>query len=181
MFALLLPTVLAPVIGRYAALTGPRWWSVAALTACGAVLLSLSALSGEGPTTQALFVLHVALVGACIVIATTAHSAAISVASQKINPVTGQQPDKQVSQGIFRWLTTGTMLSGVNTAWSLGMFLGPASANTVPFTEVQAWSRLCCLWGSLCVLTGFGTWFSWRNWHAVRDLDADANAGEGHI
>ncbi|PHH64576.1 hypothetical protein CDD80_1112 [Ophiocordyceps camponoti-rufipedis] len=108
LFALILPSVLGPVIGRFAARHGPRWWNVAALAACGSCTAGLALVSGEAP-----FVLLVAGIGFCVTAIINANTASVLAVARSLD----RQPAVRRPLGV----TTGSLLGGLNTAWSLGL------------------------------------------------------------
>lgn len=165
MFALLSPTILSPILSKYAAQYGPRWMSVSACITCGALLVSLGELTHGDLTTRVLFVVHVTLIGVCIAIATNSHSIAVSVAAKKAEKLRAwaQSNEQELGWGLD-WLTPGIMVSGLSTGWSLGLLLGPASANFIHDGSDETWACLCRFWGGLCVLMGLGSWFTWKAW-----------------
>ncbi|UKZ76938.1 hypothetical protein TrVFT333_004653 [Trichoderma virens FT-333] len=84
MFALLLPMVGGPWVGKYTTLHGPRWFSTIASLACGVFIVTLGFLTGDDPTTQILFVVNVGFIGLCISLGTTTQTTAISAAAQRV-------------------------------------------------------------------------------------------------
>ncbi|KAK6542730.1 hypothetical protein TWF694_006672 [Orbilia ellipsospora] len=166
-FSLLLPTTLGPLIGRYATANKPHLWSNGALFGGAILLFSLSNLTGKSNLTQTLFVVNLFLIGLCINIVTNIHGAAISVAAQKIDELRKKvdEVDKDgetLKTWGWKFVTMGMILSGLSTAWSLGMVLGPVCAHIVEYTRSEGWMMLCWFWGILnvlCVAIGVGTGF----------------------
>ncbi|KAL7782672.1 major facilitator superfamily domain-containing protein [Trichoderma ceciliae] len=165
MFALLLPMVGGPWVGKYTTLHGPRWFSTIASLACGVFMITLGFLTGDDTTTQILFVINVGFIGLWISIGTTTQTTAISAAALRAESLktriraSGVEP----SWGL-RMLTPGMMLSGLSTAWALGLFLGPACGSIFHFSTNQEWMRLCCFLGMICLVTGGYCSLTWRKW-----------------
>ncbi|KAL6867167.1 MFS general substrate transporter [Trichoderma novae-zelandiae] len=165
MFALLLPMVGGPLVGKYTTLYGPRWFSTISALACGVFMVTLGFLTGDDTTTRVLFVVNIGLVGLCISFATTTQTTAISAAAQRVEALRSRvrASGVELSWGL-KMLTPGMMLSGLSTAWALGLFLGPACGNISHFNTNQEWMHLCCFLGMLSVLTGVYCSFTWTTW-----------------
>ncbi|PTB66116.1 MFS general substrate transporter [Trichoderma citrinoviride] len=165
MFALLLPMVGGPLVGRYTTLYGPRWFSTVSALACGVFMVTLGFLTGDDTTTRILFVVNVGSIGLCISLATTTQTTAISAAAQRLETLRSRI---RASGAELSWelkvLTPGMMLSGLSTAWALGLFLGPACGNIFHFSTNQEWMHLCCFLGMLSVLSGVYCSFTWTRW-----------------
>lgn len=165
MFALLLPMVGGPLVGKYTTLHGPRWFSSLASLACGVFMVTLGCLTGDDPTTQVLFVINIGLIGLCISLGTTTQTTAISAAAQRIEALRKRIQSSGVELSWqLRMLTPGMMLSGLSTAWALGLFLGPACGSIFHFNTNQEWLHLCCFLGIICVVTGFYCSSTWKKW-----------------
>lgn len=165
MFALLFPMVGGPLVGKYTTLNGPRWFSSLASLACGVFMVTLGCLTGDDPTTQILFVINIGLIGLCISLGTTTQTTAISAAAQRAEALRARIRSSGVELSWqLRILTPGMMLSGLSTAWALGLFLGPACGSIFHFNTNQEWLHLCCFLGILCVVTGFYCSSTWKKW-----------------
>lgn len=165
MFALLFPMVGGPLVGKYTTLNGPRWFSSLASLACGVFMVTLGCLTGDDPTTQVLFVINIGLIGLCISFGTTTQTTAISAAAQRAEALRARIRSSGVEiSWQLRMLTPGMMLSGLSTAWALGLFLGPACASVFHFNTNQEWLHLCCFLGIICVVTGFYCSTTWKKW-----------------
>ncbi|KAM0245773.1 hypothetical protein ACHAQJ_010456 [Trichoderma viride] len=165
MFALLLPTASSPLVGKYTGLNGPRWLSTIASLGCGVFMVTLGFLTGDDQTTQILFVMNIGFIGLCASLITTAHTAAISAAAQRAEILKTRIRASGVElSGWLRLLTPGMMLSGLSTAWALGVFLGPAFGSALHFSTNQEWMHLCCFLGMLCVVTGVYCSSTWKKW-----------------
>lgn len=165
MFALLFPMVGGPLVGKYTTLNGPRWFSSLASLACGVFMVTLGCLTGDDPTTQTLFVLNIGLIGLCISLGTTTQTTAISAAAQRAEVLRARIRSSGVEiSWKLRMLTPGMMLSGLSTAWALGLFLGPACGSIFHFSTNQEWLHLCCFLGMICVGTGFYCSSTWKKW-----------------
>lgn len=117
--------------------------------------------------TKALFVVHITLtlIGMCVTIVTNSHATAISTTAKKVDSMRCQARENCRDLGrVPKWFTMGLILSGLSTAWSLGMVMGPAFANKMHFSNQDSWSRFCSCLGGLCVLSGVASWYSWRDW-----------------
>jgi MFS family permease len=165
MFALLLPTAGGPWVGKYTTLNGPRWLSAIASFACGIFMITLGFLTGDDSTTQILFVINIGFVGLCASLITTAQTAAISAAAQRAETLRTRirASGVELSWGL-RMLAPGMMLSGLSTAWALGVFLGPACGSAFHFSTNQEWMHLCCFLGILCMVTGVYCSSTWKKW-----------------
>lgn len=165
MFALLFPMVGGPLVGKYTTLHGPRWFSCLASLACGVFMVTLGCLTGDDPTTQVLFVINIGLIGLCISFGTTTQTTAISAAAQRVEALKARirSSDVELSWQL-RMLTPGMMLSGLSTAWALGLFLGPACGSVFHFNTNQEWLHLCCFLGIICVVTSFYCSTTWKKW-----------------
>jgi MFS family permease len=165
MFALLLPMVGGPLVGKYTTLYGPRWFSTLSALACGVFMVTLGFLTGDDTTTRVLFVVNVGLIGLCISLATTTQTTAISAAAQRVAALRSRIRGSGVE---LRWelkmLTPGMMLSGLSTAWALGLFLGPACGHVFHFSTNTDWMHLCCFLGLLSTMTGVYCSFTWTTW-----------------
>lgn len=138
MFALLFPMVGGPLVGKYTTLNGPRWFSSLASLACGIFMVTLGCLTGDDPTTQILFVINIGLIGLCISFGTTTQTTAISAAAQRAETLRAHIRSSGVELNWkLRMLTPGMMLSGLSTAWALGLFLGPACGSIFHFSTNQ--------------------------------------------
>lgn len=165
MFALLLPMVGGPLVGKYTTLHGPRWFSTIASLACGVFMVTLGFLTGDDPTTQFLFVVNIGFIGLCISLGTTTQTTAISAAAQRAEALRSRIRASGVELSWeLRLLTPGMMLSGLSTAWALGLFLGPACGSIFHFSTNEEWMHLCCFLGVLCVVTGVYCSFTWKRW-----------------
>lgn len=165
MFALLFPMVGGPLVGKYTTLNGPRWFSSLASLACGIFMVTLGCLTGDDPTTQILFVINIGLIGLCISFGTTTQTTAISAAAQRAETLRAHIRSSGVELNWkLRMLTPGMMLSGLSTAWALGLFLGPACGSIFHFSTNQEWLHLCCFLGIICVATGFYCSSTWKKW-----------------
>lgn len=120
-------------------------------------MVSLGNLTDSGSATQIALVIHVVLIGVGIAIATSAHGTAILVEAQSAELLTAR--DGPAQSFWLGWLAPGMMVSGLSTAWSLGMFIGPACADAIQFTNDEGWASLCRLLGLSCIATGFATFF----------------------
>ncbi|KAF3903567.1 hypothetical protein AA313_de0202553 [Arthrobotrys entomopaga] len=166
-FALILPTVLGPFIGRYATV---RWWNTIASFSCAILLFSLGNLTGKSTPIQILFVVHLFLLGLCITFLNNIHGAAVSIAAQRIDEKRKRlaEVDKD-GEGLKTWgwkfATMSMILSGLSTAWSLGMVLGPVGEHIVDYIDNTGWMMLCWIWAALsllCLTAGRETWSIWR-------------------
>lgn len=165
MFALLLPMVGGPWVGKGTTSHGPRWFSTIALLACGVFMITLGFLTGDDAITQVLFVTNVGFVGLCISFATTTQTTAISAAVQRAEILRSRirASGVELNWGL-RMLTPGMMLSGLSTAWALGLFLGPACGSIFHFSTNQEWMHLCCFLGVMSVVAGIYCSFTWKKW-----------------
>lgn len=165
MFALLLPMVGGPLVGKYTTLYGPRWFSTIASLACGVFMVTLGFLTGDDPITQTLFVVNIGFIGLCISLGTTTQTTAISAAAQRIEALRSRIQASGIELSWeLRFLTPGMMLSGLSTAWALGLFVGPACGSIFHFSTNQEWRHLCCFLGVLCVITGIYCSSTWKKW-----------------
>lgn len=165
MFALLLPMVGGPLVGKYTTLNGPRWFSTIASLACGVFMVTLGFLTGDDPTTQILFVVNIGFIGLCISLGTTTQTTAISAAAQRAEALRSRIRGSGIELSWeLKMLTPGMMLSGLSTAWALGLFLGPACGSFFHFSTNQEWLHLCSFLGVLCVITGIYCSFTWKKW-----------------
>lgn len=165
MFALLFPMVGGPLVGKYTTLKGPRWFSSLASFACGVFMFSLGELTGDDPMTQILFVINIGFIGLCISLGTTSQTTAISAAAQRAETLRTRIQSSGVEMSWqLRMLTPGMMLSGLSTAWALGLFLGPACSSIFHFNTDQEWLHLCCFLGIICLVTSFYCSSTWKKW-----------------
>ncbi|PTB75495.1 MFS general substrate transporter [Trichoderma longibrachiatum ATCC 18648] len=165
MFALLLPMVGGPLVGKLTTLYGPRWFSTISALSCGVFMVTLGFLTGDDTTTRLLFVVNIGLVGLCISLATTTQTTAISAAAQRTEALRSRirAGGVELSWGL-KVLTPGMMLSGLSTAWALGLFLGPACGHVFHFSTNQEWKHLCWFLGMLSLLTGIYCSCTWTRW-----------------
>ncbi|RFU81903.1 hypothetical protein TARUN_283 [Trichoderma arundinaceum] len=165
MFALLLPMVGGPWVGKSTTLHGPRWFSTIASLACGVFMITLGFLTSDDPKTQALFVVNIGLIGLCISLGTTTQTTAISAAAQRAEILRNRIRASGIELSWeLRLLTPGMMLSGLSTAWALGLFLGPACGSIFHFSTNQEWMHLCCFLGTICLVTGVYCSLTWKTW-----------------
>ncbi len=160
MMLLLLPTTLAPWIGEFTMRHGPRWSSASALVTCGCFLIALGRFADQTRVHETMFVFLVFGIGLCIAITTNAHATAISAAAKWAEEKHGQ--GEAAAQ--TRWLSTGVALSGLSTAWSFGMFVGPVCAGSLRYDNGEPWARLCLYAGCFCIGPGIALSFTWRSW-----------------
>lgn len=128
-------------------------------------MVTLGFLTGDDTTTRVLFVVNVGLIGLCISLATTTQTTAISAAAQRLEALRSRIRARGVELSWeLKMLTPGMMLSGLSTAWALGLFLGPASGHIFHFSTDQEWMHLCWFLGLLSVMTGVYCCFTWTRW-----------------
>lgn len=165
MLALTLPAAVNPVIGKFTARQGPRWWSVGGFAVCGAALVSFGRVTGHSDTSHTFFVVHLAAVGVALAVLVNSNQVAISVASQKYGLAKTRATATCEDLGLMlSWISASTMLSGVTTSWAAGNLLGPAYSSLIDYVEDEGWRTFCSGLGGMCFVAAVGSLFLWRVW-----------------
>ncbi|KAI9695670.1 MAG: hypothetical protein M1836_006122 [Candelina mexicana] len=158
-FAFGCPTLLSPAIASFTMKHGPRWASVVAFFISGAALIGLGFLIGESKIIQALFVIAVAVVGACACALHAIYNVAFSVAAKR-----SEEHAKREGTGSAG---TGKSFASLNTAWAAALCVGPLAADVV--SEHMGWLGLCIFLAALSFVSAFIMSMTWREWEQPED------------